>query len=99
MKILYVITSLLMGGAEKLVADMIPRLAADGYTVDLAVFNGEETPLMQKLRTEAPTIRIYKLGHGYYNPLYIFKLVKIMRHYDIVHTLPTASAVGSGMHL
>ena len=86
MKILYVITSLLMGGAEKLVADMIPRLAADGYTVDLAVFNGEETPLMQKLRTEAPTIRIYKLGHGYYNPLYIFKLVKIMRHYDIVHT-------------
>ena len=86
MKILYVITSLLMGGAEKLVADMIPRLVADGDTVDLAVFNGEETPLMQKLRTKAPTIRIYKLGHGYYNPLYIFKLVKIMRHYDIVHT-------------
>ena len=75
-----------MGGAEKLVVDMIPRLKADGHTVDLAVFNGEDTPLMRKLCAEVPDVKIYNLGHGYYNPLYILKLVKIMRQYDIVHT-------------
>ncbi|WP_092113386.1 glycosyltransferase [Prevotella sp. KH2C16] len=86
MRILQVITSLAMGGAEKLVSEMIPRLRAMGHTVDLAVFNGEETPLMEKLRAENPAIKIYKLGHGYYNPLYILKLSRIMRNYDIVHT-------------
>ena len=75
-----------MGGAETLLVNLIPRLQAMGHTVDLAVFNGEETPLMERLRIENPTIKIYKLGHGYYNPLYILKLSRIMRHYDIVHT-------------
>lgn len=86
MKVLQVITSLAMGGAETLLVNLIPRLQAMGHTVDLAVFNGEETPLMERLRIENPTIKIYKLGHGYYNPLYILKLSRIMRHYDIVHT-------------
>ncbi len=86
MKILQVITSLAMGGAEKLLVEMIPRLRAMGHTVDLAVFNGEETPLMEKLRAENPAVKIFKLGHGYYNPLYILKLGRIMHRYDVVHT-------------
>ncbi len=86
MKVLQVITSLAMGGAEKLVSELIPRLRTMGHTVDLAVFNGEETPLMEKLRAENPAIKIYKLGHGYYNPLYTLKLSRIMRNYDIIHT-------------
>ena len=86
MKILQVITSLEMGGAETLVVNLIPRLQVLGHTVDLCVFNGAETPLMQRLKIESPQTKIYALGHGVYNPLYIFKLVKIMREYDIVHT-------------
>ena len=86
MKILYVITSLTMGGAEKLAVDLIPRLWAKGHVVDIAVFNGKETPLMQKLRQDAPQAKIYKLGTGYYNPLYILKLMRLMRRYDLVHT-------------
>ncbi len=86
MKILHVITSLQMGGAETLVANMIPRLQTMGHTVDLCVFNGKETPLMQRLRQVSPHTKIYDLGHGYYNPLYIFKLIGLMRKYDIVHT-------------
>ena len=86
MKILHVITSLSTGGAETLVVNLVPRLRAMGNTVDVCVFNGVETPLMKRLRTENPGIRIWKLGNGYYNPLYIFKLAWIMRRYDIVHT-------------
>ena len=50
MKILQVITSLEMGGAETLVVNLIPRLQVLGHTVDLCVFNGAETPLMQRRR-------------------------------------------------
>ena len=86
MKILQVITSLEMGGAETLVVNLILRLQALGYTVDLCVFNGINTPLMQKLKRESPNTTIYTLGRGVYNPFYILKLAKIMREYDIVHT-------------
>ena len=86
MRILQVITSLDMGGAETLVVNLIPRLQALGNTVDLCVFDGKETPLTQRLRKESPQTKIYALGHGVYNPLYIIKLAKIMKNYDIVHT-------------
>ena len=86
MRILQVITSLDMGGAETLVVNLIPRLQALGNTVDLCVFNGTETPLTQRLREESPQTKIFALGHGVYNPLYILRLIKIMRNYDIVHT-------------
>lgn len=75
-----------MGGAETLVVNMIPRLAALGHTVDLCVFNGMETPLTQQLKQSAPQTKIYALGKGYYNPLYILKLARLMQKYDIVHT-------------
>ena len=86
MRILQVITSLDMGGAETLVVNLIPRLQALGNTVDLCIFNGKETPLTHRLKKESPQTKIYALGHGVYNPLYILKLIKIMRNYDIVHT-------------
>lgn len=86
MKILQVITSLQTGGAETLLVNMVARLRAMGHTVDVCVFNGKATPLMQRLASENPGIRIYRLGRGYYNPLYIPKLARIMRHYDIVHS-------------
>lgn len=86
MRILQVITSLDTGGAETLVVDLTVRLRALGHEVDVCVFNGVETPLMRRLRREAPDARIYRLGTGYYNPLYILRLARIMRGYDIVHS-------------
>ena len=71
MKALQVITSLEMGGAETLVVNLIPRLCALGHTVDLCIFNGAETPLMQRLKVESPQTKIYALGHSVYNPIYI----------------------------
>ena len=86
MRILQVITSLDMGGAETLVVNLIPRLQALGDTVDLCIFNGKETPLTHRLKKESPHTKIYALGHRVYNPLYILKLIKIMKNYDIIHT-------------
>ncbi len=86
MKILQVITSLKIGGAETLVVNMTPKLRSMGHKVDVCVFNGDDTPLMKRLVAENPGIRVYKFNSGYYNPLYILKLAGIMRRYDIVHS-------------
>lgn len=84
MRILQVITSLQIGGAEHVVVHLTKLLRKKGYTVDVVVFNGEETAFMREL--EETGCRIYKLGRGVYNVTYIPKLRRIMREYDIIHT-------------
>ena len=86
MKILHVITSLKMGGAEMLVVNLVPRFRAMGHEVAVVAFNGERTVLMERLERECPDCKIYRFGNSFYNPLYILKLVRIMLKYDIVHT-------------
>ena len=90
MKILQVITSLQIGGAEKLIVDIVPRLRLKGLEVDVCLFNGKETPFKQRL--QACGCKIYDLSYNerYYSPIKIFKLWRIMRRYDIVHTHNTA---------
>lgn len=85
MRILHVITSLLTGGAEKLIIDIVPRLREKGHVVDVVVFNGAETPFLQELRKNKD-VKIYLLGNSFYDVRYIFKLRKIIKHYDIIHT-------------
>ena len=85
MRILYVITSLLTGGAEKLVVDLIPRLSEKGHQVDLVVFNEKDTLLMKQLE-ESQVCRIYKLGNSFYDIRYILKMRNIIKDYDIIHT-------------
>lgn len=93
MKILQVITSLQIGGAEKLIVDIVPRLRQKGLEVDVCLFNGKDTPFKQQLQTCG--CKIYDLSYNerYYSPIKIFKLWRIMRHYDIVHTHNTASQI------
>ena len=90
MKILQVITSLQTGGAEKLIVDIVPRLWQKGLEVDVCLFNGKDTPFKQQL--SACGCKIYDLSYDerYYSPIKIFKLCRIMRHYDLVHTHNTA---------
>ena len=86
MRILHVITSLLTGGAEKLVVDLVPKLCERGYEVDIAVFNANDMPLLPLLKQRCPQCNVYELGHSFYQPSLIFKLRKIMKGYDIIHT-------------
>jgi len=90
MKILQVITSLQTGGAEKLIVDIVPRFRQKGLEVDVCLFNGKDTPFKRQLHSCG--CKIYDLSYDerYYSPIKIFKLWRIMRHYDIVHTHNTA---------
>ena len=86
MKILQVITSLRVGGAETLVVNLVTRLRADGYQADVCILDNLSTPLIDRLLATNPGVKLYKLGKGFYHPSYIFRLYRLMKDYDIVHT-------------
>ncbi|MCM1141975.1 MAG: glycosyltransferase [Muribaculum sp.] len=102
MKILHVITSLRMGGAEKLMVDLLPRLKAEGHDVDLLLFDGVETPFRKDI--EQNKIRIYDFGKGgsMYSPLKLIKLISFLKRYDLIHTHNYSpqifAAIGSLFH-
>lgn len=99
MKILQVITSLSTGGAEKLISEIAPMLRDKGHQVDVLAFDGEDTAFKKALIDKG--IKVYSFGKrcNVYNPLFIFRLAKLMKNYDIVHTHNTApqlfAAIGS----
>ena len=90
MRILHIITSLYTGGAETLVANLMPHFHALGHEVGVVVLKDIKTPLMERLEKECPECKIYKIGSSFYNPWYIVKLSRVMRQYDIVHTHNTS---------
>lgn len=90
MKILHVITTLLTGGAEHLLVDLLPRLKEKGHQVELAVFNTDETPYYKELVASGIKVHVFAGSGNVYNPLHIFRLLILMRKFDIVHTHNTA---------
>lgn len=88
MKILHVITSLRTGGAEKLMVDLLPRMKVEGNEVDLCVFDGLRTPFYDEL--EQKGVNIISLGKSFYSFSHVFKLIKLIRQYEIIHTHNTA---------
>ncbi|MDM1094750.1 glycosyltransferase [Myroides odoratimimus] len=84
MKILHIIDSLGVGGAEQLITEIVPILVEKGYQTDVVLLNGEKTHLYQKLE-KLRCCKIYHLGYSCYNPFYILKLIPFFYKYDIVH--------------
>ena len=86
MKILHVITNLEIGGAEKLLVDLLPRINLSGISVELALFVSTNTPFYRLLKDSG--IKIHEFSHkgSVYNVKNIFKLIKIVSQFDIVHT-------------
>lgn len=84
MKILQVIDGLGTGGAEKLMVDIVPLLANAENQVDVVLLDDTVTPFFQELE-KSGTCNIITLGKGFYNPLYIWKLSRLLRGYDLVH--------------
>lgn len=82
-----------MGGAERLMVDLLPLLIDKGNQVELLLFNGFMTPF--KLELEKRGVTIHELcvndkSSDVYNPLHLFRLLRYMKGYDIIHTHNTA---------
>jgi len=84
-KVLQVINSLATGGAEKLLVETLP-LFNDVVDVemDLVLLDGKEYPFTESVKNK--DFKVFSLSKGSsYNPLNIFKLIKFMGSYDIIH--------------
>lgn len=90
MRILHVITSLRTGGAEKLMVDLLPRLHDFGHDVELCLFDGIRTPFYEELEKQGVKIHSFQIGGSVYNPLHIFRLISLIKQFDVVHTHNTA---------
>lgn len=85
MKILQVINSLSIGGAERLITDTVPALKKRGVAIDVLCLKNDRTAFWKKLEAETGD-QVFGLTKGsLYNPLLIFKLIPFIKKYDIVH--------------
>ncbi len=87
MKILHVIHSLKMGGAERLLSDLCPLLKKESCEIDVLVIDGTETPFMRKLIDEGVHIFVLdKNSTSQFRLSRCFKLIPYICKYDIVHS-------------
>lgn len=102
MRILHVITSLELGGAQRLLVDLLPLQAASDYVTLLVyerVYNNFEETI------EQAGIKILCLyEHNFHNPVVISRLRRIFKAYDLVHAhlFPTvywASLAARGLNV
>ena len=85
MKILHIINSLNTGGAEKLILESLPLFNEKRIQTDLAVLNGYDYPFLKALK-KLNCCSIIPLSHKtVYNPLLIFKIIPLLKKYDLVH--------------
>lgn len=85
MKVLHIIGNLNMGGAEKILTDMLPNMSQNEIDVDLTLLKGGDTVLIKKMM-EFTKIDIRILScKSVYNPWLIFKIIPLLKHYEIVH--------------
>ena len=78
-----------IGGAERMVSELLPRLRKRGHDVELLLFDGTRSSLYDHI--EQKGIRIHTLDEGamqMWNPLHVFRLRKFLHRerFDIVHT-------------
>lgn len=95
MRILHIITSLRMAGAEKLMVDALPNLKSLGNDVELLSFEKSNTPFYDELKERGIIIHSFfdetsHLGRKVYNPINAVKIRKFFKDFDIVHTHLTA---------
>lgn len=86
MKILRVINSLQIGGAERSIATNVPIHIKNGYATDVLLLNGKNSFFYDQLK--AAGVNVYSLGidNNIYNPFLTIKLLKYVKNYDVIHS-------------
>ena len=85
MKVLHVINSLEVGGAERLLTVLLPELKKQGVDVELLLLNKGNEALYDTIEREGVPIHCLNVGK-LRNPLITLKLIPFFRQgYDIIH--------------
>lgn len=84
MKILHVISSLEIGGAQRLLSDLLPIQKQQGIDVSLLVMKDEYTEFRKKIDTAGIPISSLNVSN-LRNPLLAYKIRKVIKQYNIIH--------------
>lgn len=83
-KVLHVISSLEIGGAQRLLSDLLPLQKQQGLEVALLVLRSEENDFSRKIATAGVPILSLN-AQSYRNPFLAIKIRRIIRSYDVIH--------------
>lgn len=97
MRILHVITNLHTGGAEKLMVDLLPRLCNNGVEAELCLFNGTNTPFLERIKEEGVIIHVLGEKTDYYSLKHVRQLIGLAKDFDIIHTHNTAPQLSGAL--
>lgn len=85
MRVLQVITSLQIGGAEKLLVDSVPIYQSKSIKMDVLSLNNNKSAFWEKLTQKSNGKVIGLTSKSVYNPFLIFKIIPYFKKYDIIH--------------
>lgn len=83
MRILYVINSLDIGGAEKLLVDIVEKLDNFDYQIGIYLLNSGNTFLSNRLK--GTKVHVFKSNLSFYSPIHIYNIIRYSKEYDIIH--------------
>src|SRR6266576_3991736 len=100
MRVLHVINSLILAGAEVLLSEMLPRMRQRGLEVAVLLLKHLDSPLEIDLRA-AGFHFLPSRGSDIYSPLHIWSLAKHISSFDVVHShlFPAQLWVAAGTRL
>src|SRR5215831_5184720 len=84
MRVLQLIDSLILAGAEALVKDMAPRMRARGLDVSVAVLKELDSPFERGLRDSGIPFLPTAKG-GMYSPGHLVTLRRHIAEFDVIH--------------
>lgn len=85
MRVLRVINSMHIGGAERSIASNIPLHIKNGIEMDVLLLNGDPTFYLDQLLDANVRVSSLTVGGNIYNPLLALKILPYLPKYDIVH--------------
>ncbi|WP_353101116.1 glycosyltransferase [Myroides odoratus] len=86
MKVLQVINSLRIGGAERLILDSSDLYHNRGINIEILLLDDNESAFRKELQEKYPHIRIQGITKkSIYNPLLIFRIIPFLKNIDILH--------------
>ena len=66
--------------------DLLPRFNENSLDVELCILNGSRTPFYKELESYGIKIINFGVKNSVYNPLNIFRLRRLLKNYDVIHT-------------
>lgn len=86
MKLLHVMGTFYVGGAEMFIKNLIILQKEQGIDVELLVLSDSDNFIIQEIRRKGIAVHsLHPKGKGIYNPINIIKVIPYLKKYDLLH--------------